>query len=134
MVPGPEHPDGSVAPMPSGSSAGATGSVRSMTHPFRFGVQYSKPLEGTTWQETARRTEELGYSALFVPDHFVDQLAPIAALSVAAEATSTLNVAKGQTLANGLTLRIGAGGKVAAVFRGASSTSRIRLRCCARMP
>ncbi len=63
-----------------------------MSHPFRFGVQYSKPLEGTTWQETARRTEELGYSTLFVPDHFGDQLAPIAALSVAAEATSTLNV------------------------------------------
>ncbi|UDY35906.1 TIGR03621 family F420-dependent LLM class oxidoreductase [Dermatobacter hominis] len=63
-----------------------------MAHPFRFGVQYSKPIEGTTWQETARRTEELGYSTLFVPDHFGDQLAPITALSVAAEATSTLNV------------------------------------------
>jgi probable F420-dependent oxidoreductase len=63
-----------------------------MAHPFRFGVQYSKPIEGTTWQETARRTEELGYSTLFVPDHFGDQLAPIAALSVAAEATTTLKV------------------------------------------
>ena len=33
--------------------------------------------------------------------------------------TSTINVAKGQTLANGLTLRIGSGGKVGAVFQGA---------------
>lgn len=63
-----------------------------MSHRFRFGVQHSRPLEGTTWQETARRTEALGYSTLFVPDHFGDQLAPIAALSVAAEATTTLNV------------------------------------------
>ncbi len=59
---------------------------------FRFGVQYSQPLAGTTWQETARRTEELGYSTLFVPDHFGDQLAPIAALSTAAAATTRLKV------------------------------------------
>ena len=44
-----------------------------------------------------------------------------------APTTSTLNVLKGQTLANGLTLRIGAGGKVGAVFRGASSTSGAHL-------
>ncbi len=59
---------------------------------FRFGVQFSQPLPGTTWSQTARRVEELGYSTLFVPDHFGDQLAPIAALSVAAEATTTLKV------------------------------------------
>lgn len=74
------------------SSGSDAGSVRDMSHPFRFGVQYSHPLEGTTWQETARRTEGLGYSTLFVPDHFGDQLAPIAALSVAAAATTALNV------------------------------------------
>jgi probable F420-dependent oxidoreductase len=34
----------------------------------------------------------LGYSSLFVPDHFGDQLAPIAALSIAAEATTSLKV------------------------------------------
>jgi probable F420-dependent oxidoreductase len=59
---------------------------------FRFGVQFSQPLEGTTWQESARRVEELGYSSLFVPDHFGDQLAPIASLSIAAEATTELKV------------------------------------------
>ena len=61
-------------------------------HRFRFGVQFSQPLEGSTWQGSARLMEELGYSSLFVPDHFGDQLAPIAALSVAAEATTTLKV------------------------------------------
>lgn len=59
---------------------------------FRFGVQFSRPFPGTSWQETARRTEQLGYLSLLVPDHFGDQLAPVVALSVAAEATSTLRV------------------------------------------
>ena len=59
---------------------------------FRFGVQLSRPFAGSTWPETARRVEELGYSTLFVPDHFGDQLAPISALSVAAGATTDLKV------------------------------------------
>jgi probable F420-dependent oxidoreductase len=59
---------------------------------FRFGVQLAQPFAGSTWTESARRVEELGYSTLFIPDHFGDQLAPIAALSVAAEATTTLKV------------------------------------------
>ncbi|CAN5638028.1 hypothetical protein BH20CHL7_BH20CHL7_06280 [soil metagenome] len=40
--------------------------------------------------------------------------------------TSTINFATGQTLANGLTLRVGSGGKVSAVFNGASG-SRVHL-------
>lgn len=59
---------------------------------FRFGIQLSQPFPGTSWQDTARRVEELGYSSLFVPDHFGDQLAPLTALAVAAEATTTLKV------------------------------------------
>ncbi len=59
---------------------------------FRFAVQLTRPLPDLTWSETARHIESLGYSALFVPDHFGDQLAPIVALSTAAEATSTLKV------------------------------------------
>ena len=61
-------------------------------HRFRFGIQLTRPLVGLTWSESARRVEELGYSTLFVPDHFGDQLAPIVALSTAAEATTTLKV------------------------------------------
>lgn len=40
----------------------------------------------------ARRCEDLGYSSLLLPDHFGDQLAPFVALTVAAEATSSLRV------------------------------------------
>jgi len=61
-------------------------------HRFRFGIQLSQPFAGSTWSETARQVEALGYSTLFVPDHFGDQLAPLTALAVAAEATTTLRV------------------------------------------
>ena len=60
--------------------------------PFRFGVQLSRAASGHTWRELARRIEGLGYSTLFVPDHFEDQFGPLVALTVAAEATTTLRV------------------------------------------
>ncbi len=60
--------------------------------PFRFGVQLSRAPSGRAWRDLARRIEELGYSTLFVPDHFEDQFGPLVALTVAAEATSTLRV------------------------------------------
>ncbi len=40
----------------------------------------------------ARRAEDLGYDILSVPDHFDGGLAPMVALAVAAEATTTLQV------------------------------------------
>src|SRR5206468_9973895 len=40
----------------------------------------------------ARRAEALGYSTLYLPDHFGDQWGPLVALTVAAEATTTLKV------------------------------------------
>jgi probable F420-dependent oxidoreductase len=43
--------------------------------------------------EIARQAEALGYSTLFVPDHFVDHpLAPVPALAAAAAVTTTLRV------------------------------------------
>ncbi len=60
--------------------------------PFRFGVQLSSAPSGAAWRELARRVEGLGYSTLFIPDHFEDQLGPLVALTVAAEATTTLRV------------------------------------------
>jgi probable F420-dependent oxidoreductase len=64
-----------------------------MTRPFRFGVQASAPRTATEWAEQARRIEGLGYTTLFMPDHFVDAgLAPMTALPFAAAATSTLRV------------------------------------------
>lgn len=60
--------------------------------PFRFGIQLSTASGMGAWRATARRIEELGYSSLFIPDHFGDQLGPLVALTVAAEATSRLRV------------------------------------------
>lgn len=59
---------------------------------FRFGVQLHQPLPGLDWAGTARRVEELGYSTLFLPDHFGEQFAPIAAMAAAAAATERLKV------------------------------------------
>ena len=60
--------------------------------PFRFGVQLSGATSGTAWRDTARTIEDLGYSTLIIPAHFEDQFGPLVALTVAAEATSTLRV------------------------------------------
>ena len=65
-----------------------------MSHPrpFRFGVLASKARSSSEWTDTAKKAEALGYSTLVMPDHFGDQLSPIAALSMAAAATDTLRV------------------------------------------
>lgn len=60
--------------------------------PFRFGVQLSKAEDAKQWREQARKLESLGYSTLFIPDHFSDQWSPVVALTVAAEATTELKV------------------------------------------
>ncbi|HEV2369462.1 MAG TPA: TIGR03621 family F420-dependent LLM class oxidoreductase [Acidimicrobiales bacterium] len=60
--------------------------------PFRFGVQLSGAPDGQAWRDLARKIECLGYSSVLLPDHLGDQLAPMVALTVAAEATSTLRV------------------------------------------
>ncbi len=66
----------------------------SPTRPFRFAVQLSSAPgpTGAAWAEQARKAEDLGYSALLMPDHFGEQLAPIPAIAAAAAATTTLRV------------------------------------------
>jgi probable F420-dependent oxidoreductase len=59
---------------------------------FRFGVQLSTAGSPGRWTDLAREAEDLGYSTLFVPDHFGEQLAPGPALTAAADATTTLRV------------------------------------------
>jgi probable F420-dependent oxidoreductase len=61
--------------------------------PFRFGVQLATARSGAEWADLARNAEDLGYSTLFVPDHFDENLAPVPALAAAAAATTTLKVA-----------------------------------------
>src|SRR5664279_5176536 len=60
--------------------------------PFRFGVQLSRAASGRAWRDLARAIEGLGYSSLFIPDHFEDQFGPLVALTVAVEATTALKV------------------------------------------
>jgi probable F420-dependent oxidoreductase len=62
--------------------------------PFRFAAQLAKASDPSArgWAEQARRAEDLGYSALLMPDHFGDQLAPGPALAAAAAATTTLRI------------------------------------------
>jgi probable F420-dependent oxidoreductase len=61
-------------------------------HPFRFGVQEHRAGSAKEWKETARRIESMGYSAFYLPDHFNNQLAPIAGIMAAADATTKLRV------------------------------------------
>jgi probable F420-dependent oxidoreductase len=63
-----------------------------LVRPFRFAVQCSRTASLPAWRDLARRCEALGYSCLYIPDHFGDQFGPLVALTVAAEATSTLRV------------------------------------------
>ncbi len=72
--------------------------------PFRFGIQahaaqeHANQTTAAQWRGLARKVEDLGYSTLFVADHYIDRgrapqhLAPIAALATAAAVTTTLRV------------------------------------------
>src|SRR5581483_8413292 len=63
--------------------------------PFRFGVQAAIAPTMSAWRDQARMAEGLGYSTLYVFDHLDAQFEPLVAMTVAAEATTTLNVGSG---------------------------------------
>lgn len=65
-----------------------------MAHPrpFRFAADLATPLPGSSLLDSARELESLGYSTIFVPDHFDEGPGPIAALAAMAAVTSTINV------------------------------------------
>jgi probable F420-dependent oxidoreductase len=60
--------------------------------PFRFGVQVSQVGSASEWRDKARKFEDLGFSTLFMPDHFGQELAPLPAIAMAAAHTTTLRV------------------------------------------
>jgi len=60
---------------------------------FRFGVEMMGPFQGSTWAESARELESLGYSTMFAPDHIDEGYGPITAMATAAASTTTLIVA-----------------------------------------
>jgi len=63
-------------------------------HPrrLRFATELHQPFPGMTWLDSAREVEQLGYSTIFVPDHFDEGPGPIAAMAAFAAVTTTLNV------------------------------------------
>jgi probable F420-dependent oxidoreductase len=63
-----------------------------VTRPFRFAVQEHKPATGPDWAAKVRRLESLGYSALYLPDHFSEQPGVFTALGAAAAATERLRL------------------------------------------
>lgn len=59
---------------------------------LRFAVQLNEPFPGSTWTDTAREVEQLGYSTVFLPDHLDEGHGPIAVQAAIAAVTTTLNV------------------------------------------
>ncbi len=59
---------------------------------FRFGIQVRGAATAPAWLAKARATESLGYASLMLPDHFHEQLGPIAALTAAAMVTRSLQL------------------------------------------
>ncbi len=73
--------------------------------PFRFAVQATNAAGQHEWRDTVRKVEDLGYSTLFLADHYLgpgpaqkaartprQDLAPIAAMAAAAAYTETLHI------------------------------------------
>jgi alkanesulfonate monooxygenase SsuD/methylene tetrahydromethanopterin reductase-like flavin-dependent oxidoreductase (luciferase family) len=73
--------------------------------PFRFAVQATNAAGGREWYDTVRKVEDLGYSTLFLADHYLgpgpaqraartprQDLAPIAAMAAAAAVSQTLRI------------------------------------------
>jgi len=60
--------------------------------PFRFSVQEHSAHSASQWRERARAIEAMGYSTFYLPDHFGDQVGPIAGLMAAADATTSLRI------------------------------------------
>lgn len=61
-------------------------------HKFRFGVTSTGAKTGDEWKRKVVRAEELGYSTFLVPDHFLEQIATMPALAMAAAYTTKLRV------------------------------------------
>ncbi|MGH2464970.1 MAG: TIGR03621 family F420-dependent LLM class oxidoreductase, partial [Candidatus Limnocylindrales bacterium] len=60
--------------------------------PFTFLASIQAVIDGPTLAAEARRAEALGFTALVVPDHLIEQLSPIPALATIAAATEHLRI------------------------------------------
>ena len=60
--------------------------------PFHFLADARVIVPGAELAALARRSEDLGYHALVIPDHLMGQLSPIVGMTAIAAATTTLRV------------------------------------------
>jgi len=60
--------------------------------PFRFLAAFQDVVGPAALAETARRAESIGFSALVIPDHLIEQLSPVPALATVAAATTSLRI------------------------------------------
>jgi probable F420-dependent oxidoreductase len=60
--------------------------------PFRFGLEVGGASSRQEWIEKACKAEDLGYSTILLEDHLHCALAPLAAMTTAADATTTLRI------------------------------------------
>lgn len=60
--------------------------------PFHFLADVSSIVTGAELAASARRAEQMGYHGVVLPDHLIEQLSPVVAMSTVAAATSTLRV------------------------------------------
>ncbi len=67
-----------------------TGSTGAGVRPFRFLADARVTGSGRELAERARQAEGSGIDVLVIPDHLIDQLAPIAYMATVAAATTTL--------------------------------------------
>jgi probable F420-dependent oxidoreductase len=76
-----------------------------MVRPFRFGCQSYTASSAKEWKDKARQAEDLGYSCFSVADHYIgpgpalestrhplQDIAAVPAMTLAAEATSTIRI------------------------------------------
>jgi probable F420-dependent oxidoreductase len=61
--------------------------------PFTFLAAIQAVMDSATLAAEARRAEAMGFTALVVPDHLIEQLSPIPALATIASATERLRIA-----------------------------------------
>jgi probable F420-dependent oxidoreductase len=63
-----------------------------VARPFRFLAALQDVVDGAAVAESARRAEAMGYDAMLVPDHLIEQLSPIPTLATIAAATERLRI------------------------------------------
>ena len=61
--------------------------------PFHFLADAREIIDGKALAEKARRAESMGFHALVVPDHLIEQLSPVPAMATIAAATDRLRIA-----------------------------------------